>query len=83
MYIEFQLPKVANEYNHGPNYAAMCILADINAWVERHQIAYHKTKQHKYTIRLVLANNEAYSHFALTWQPRYPQSHHFIFKQPK
>jgi len=83
MYIEFQLPKQPNEFNHGANYAAMCISADISTWVEKHQIAYHKTKQHKYTIRLILENDKAYSHFSITWEPKYSFSKDFNFKNPK
>jgi len=83
MYIEFQLPKVPDEYNHGAGYAKMCIAADIDDWVKKHSIPYHKTKLHKFTYRLILKDNVAYSHFAITWNPKYNQSKNFIFKNPK
>jgi hypothetical protein len=83
MYIEFQLPKNPDEFNHGSGYARILIDVDIDDWVRKHDIQYHKTKKHKNTYRLVLKDDQAYTHFALTWEPKYSASEHFIFKQPK
>lgn len=83
MYIEFQLPKVPNERNHGAGMAMIHINIDIDDWVRKHNIQYHKTKHHKFTYRLILKNDEAYSYFALTWDPKYDASKQFIFKNLK
>jgi len=83
MYIEFQLPKIPDEFNHGAGYARILIDIDIDDWIRKHDIQYHKTKLHKNTYRLILQNDQAYSYFALTWKPKYTASENFIFKQPK
>lgn len=82
MYIEFQL---ADPENNWDRMAIMrnCINIDIDIWVRKHNIQYHKTKWHKNTYRLILKDDEAYTHFALTWSPKYRASTKFIFKQPK
>lgn len=81
MYIEFRLPNGAGGMAAG--IALNQINIDIDTWVRKHNIQYHKTKIHKYTYRLVLKNDEAYSYFALTWNPEYHISRHFEFKNPK
>jgi hypothetical protein len=83
MYIEFRLPEVIHTRSQAMAIAIYQIDRDIAAWVEKHQIQYHKTKPHKFTYRLILANDQAYSHFALTWEPRFYASKQFVFKQPK
>lgn len=81
MYIEFQLPKIDGGYT--ANIALTHINIDIDDWVRKYNIHYHKTKLHKYTYRLCLADERAYSHFAISWQPKYNASKQFIFKNPK
>ncbi len=80
MYIEFRVP---TEGGYTTQVALVQITADIDDWVRKNDIEYHKTKIHKYTYRLVLKNDEAYSYFALTWEPKYSVSQNFIFKNPK
>ena len=82
MYIEFQIAQSAGHWDRF-QISISCINIDIDDWVRKHNIQYHKTKIHKNTYRLVLKDNEAYTHFALTWEPKYDASTHFIFKQPK
>ena len=79
MYIEFRLDSDEDSYG----IVLTCINIDIDHWVKKHNIRYHKTKIHKRTYRLILKDDEAYTHFALTWDPRYNASRRFIFKQPK
>lgn len=82
MYIEFQIAPPEGHWDR-VRISINCINVDIDAWVRQHNIQYHKTKLHKNTYRLILKNNEAYTHFALTWEPKYYASTQFIFKQPK
>ncbi len=81
MYIEFRLPKL--EGRHAVQIALTCLNIDIDDWVRKHNIQYHKTKIHKYTYRLCLATDADYSHFAISWNPKYNVSRHFSFKNPK
>lgn len=80
MYIEFRLPR---EGGYTTQQAIVRIEFDIDLWVHKYDIPYHKTKIHKYTYRLVLKDDEAYSYFALTWDPKYAASRNFAFKNPK
>jgi len=80
MYIEFQLPKIDGGYT--AKIALTHINIDIDDWIRKNDIQYHKTKLHKYTYRLCLAKDADYSHFAISWQPKYNASKHFTFKQP-
>lgn len=80
MYIEFRLPR---EGGYTTQQAIVRIEFDIDLWVHKYDIPYHKTKIHKYTYRLVLKDDEAYSYFALTWNPKYAPSQNFVFKNPK
>lgn len=82
MYIEFRLPNLPKKDGHGVWVAIRCINEDVEAWATKHEIRY-KLKHHKLTYRLILSNEEAYSHFALTWHPKWGSSKHFSFKQPK
>lgn len=74
MYVEFNLPSII---------AIKCIDYDIKQWADQHSIEYYKTKRHKLTYRLILINEQAYAHFALTWNPAWMVSKNFIFRQPK
>lgn len=80
MYIEFRLP---TEGGYTTAKAIAQIEWDIDSWVYKYDILYHKTKIHKYTYRLVLEDDEAYYHFGLTWNPKYSASTNFVFKNPK
>jgi hypothetical protein len=80
MYIEFRLP---TEGGYTTQLALVKINVDIDDWVRKYDIPYHKTKIHKYTYRLCLKDDEAYSYFALTWSPKYTVSRQFEFKNPR
>jgi hypothetical protein len=81
MYIEFRLPSGARGAAAGT--ALTHINIDIDLWVKKHSIQYHKTKLHKYTYRLCLKSEQDYTQFALTWNPEYAASGNFVFKNPK
>lgn len=81
MYIEFRLPSGAGGSAAGM--ALTYINIDIDNWLKKHNIQNHRTKIHKYTYRLCLASDKDYTHFALTWDPMYPVSRNFEFKNPK
>jgi hypothetical protein len=81
MYIEFCLPTGAG--GMAASMSVNRIKFDIEVWAQKHSIQQYKTKIHKYTYRLILQNDQAYSHFALTWDPKWAESKNFIFKQPK
>jgi hypothetical protein len=78
MYIEFRLPGGA-----AAGVALAHINIDIDNWVRKFDVKYHKTKIYKYTYRLCLASNRDYNYFALTWDPQYTISRNFEFKNPK
>jgi hypothetical protein len=80
MYIEFRLPTGAGGIAAG--YALTHINIDIDNWVRKYNIEYHKTKLHKYSYRLCLRTERDYHYFALTWSPQYSASTYFSFKQP-
>lgn len=79
MYIEFQLPQEKRRADIAVN----VIDIDITAWARTHQITNYRTKRHKFTYRLCLQDDEAYTHFCLTWNPEYFSSHRYQIKQPK
>ena len=81
MYIEFRLPMGAGGAAAGT--ALTHINIDIDNWVRKNNIHQWKCKLHKYTYRLCLASDQDYTHFALTWDPKYTVSRNFEFKQPK
>lgn len=81
MYIEFRLPHGAGGVAAGV--ALTHINIDIDSWVTRHEIDWHKTKLHKYKYRLCLAGEKEYTLFALTWNPKYSASQFFDFVNPK
>jgi hypothetical protein len=81
MYIEFRLPSGAGGAAAGTALAHINI--DIDSWIRKHNIQYHKTKLHKYTYRLCLNSEQDYTQFALTWNPEYAASGNFVFKNPK
>jgi hypothetical protein len=81
MYIEFRLPSGAGGVAAGA--ALTHINIDIDHWVTRHNVQYHRTKLHKYTYRLCLKGEQDYTQFALTWDPEYSASRNFVFVNPK
>lgn len=81
MYIEFRLPSGAGGTAAGV--ALTHINIDIDIWVRKFEIKFHRTKLHKYTYRLCLASEKDYTQFALTWNPTYSASTYFEFKNPK
>lgn len=82
MYIEFHLPELPSP-GRGIPFAINCIEMDIENWAKQHNIQFYKTKRHKKMYRLILKDEEAYSYFALTWNPMWAASREFNFKQPK
>jgi hypothetical protein len=81
MYIEFRLPSGAGGAAAGT--ALSHIRIDIDTWVKKHSVQYHRTKLHKYTYRLCLQSDQDYTQFALTWNPKYSASRNFVFINPK
>lgn len=81
MYIEFRLPSGAGGAAAGT--ALTHINIDIDTWVRKHEIAWHKTKLNKYKYRLCLSGDKEYTLFALTWDPKYSASKYFDFVNPK
>jgi hypothetical protein len=81
MYIEFRLPSGAGGAAAGTALAQINV--DIDSWVRKFGITSYRTKIHKYTYRLCLADHQAYTHFALTWDPQYTISRNFSFINPK
>lgn len=81
MYIEFRLPSGAGGAAAGAALAQ--IRKDLETWVTKYTVQHYKTKIHKYTYRLSLANDKAYTHFAMTWNPKYQASRNFSFVNPK
>jgi hypothetical protein len=67
MYIEFRLPNGAGGMAAG--HAAHVIRKEIAEWADKYSITY-KTKVHKYTLRLCLESDDAYTHFQLSWNPK-------------
>ena len=67
MYVEFRLPSGAGGIAAG--HAAHMIRREIEAWAEKYNIPY-KTKIHKYTLRLCLESDAAYTHFQLSWDSK-------------
>lgn len=82
MYIEFQLPVIPSS-GHGIPFVINCIELDIEHWAKQHDVKYYRTKRHKLTYRLVLKNDEAYTHFGITWNPIWAASKNFVIKNPK
>lgn len=76
MYIEFQLPQEKRRADIARN----VIDVDIAAWARLHQVTQYKTKRHKFTYRLCLPSDDAYTHFCLTWDPSFFSSRRFIIK---
>ncbi len=81
MYIEFWLPMGAGGAAAGTALAQ--IKKDLELWTTKYAVQNYRTKIHKFTYRLSLSDDKAYTHFALTWEPKYPASKHFEFKNPK
>ncbi len=81
MYIEFRLPSGAGGAAAGTALAQ--IRKDLETWTAKYAVHNYRTKIHKYTYRLSLADDRAYTHFAMTWSPKYHASHNFSFVNPK
>ena len=81
MYIEFRLPSGAGGAAAGM--ALSQIRKDLEIWIQKYSIQNYRTKIHKYTYRLSLSDSKAYTHFALTWEPRHTASKNFSFVNPK
>jgi hypothetical protein len=81
MYIEFRLPQGAGGAAAGM--ALGQIRKDLEAWFQKYSIQNYRTKIYKYTYRLSLGDDKAYTHFALTWEPKHAVSKNFSFISPK
>jgi hypothetical protein len=81
MYIEFRLPQGAGGAAAGTALAQ--IRKDLEAWTIKYSVENYRTKIHKYTYRLSLADDRAYTHFAMTWEPKHHASYNFRFVDPK
>ncbi len=67
MYILFQLPTGAG--GSAAQYTNYLLAKNLAAWSDCYSIAYTK-KNHKYTVRVTFDNEETYSFFAMTWNPK-------------
>lgn len=66
MYIEFNLPNGASGY--AAQHVNKVLEKELQIWSERYSIGYRK-KIVKWTARVTLDDENAYSLFALTWNP--------------
>jgi hypothetical protein len=64
MYIEFRLPQ-----GTGAGYALSIIKQEVEKWAERYQVKYTE-KTIKYTHRVAFDQDEYYSLFSMTWNPK-------------
>ena len=62
MYLEWDLSAV------GLIYGSTSLRREIHEWAEQAEIRY-KTKIVKHKFKLVLTNEQDYSHFTLSWNP--------------
>jgi hypothetical protein len=69
MYVEFRLPSGAG--GMAAAHAAHIIRKEIGSWADKYCISY-KIKIHKYTLRLCLEADDAYTHFQISWDPHNP-----------
>lgn len=67
MYLEFQLPTGAG--GMAAQYTSSILNRNLTDWSNLYNIAYVK-KIHKYTVRVTFDNDQTYSFFALTWNPK-------------
>jgi hypothetical protein len=67
MYIEFALPTGAG--GMAAQYANNLLNQELHAWSDLYDIPYN-TKLVKYTKRVTFDNEETYSFFAMTWNPK-------------
>lgn len=70
MYIEFTLPDVPGAPSQG--WVNMMLTHELDNWAQQYNIIY-KTKIFKNTKRVTFENEQDYSFFAMTWNPK-PQS---------
>ena len=72
MYVSFELldnNEVTMIPNHDAGIARQIIYKEIVEWAKKYNVPY-KTKIHKYTLRLCLESDEAYTHFQMSWAPQ-------------
>jgi hypothetical protein len=82
MYIEFSLTPELETIGHPAlkeTYTTV-LYRDIKDWATRHDVRY-KTKLWKMTYRLILENEQAYTHFQLSWDPVF-KGHQYRLVEP-
>ena len=70
MYVEFKLPTGAG--GQAAAHVNNILSKELLFWCETYNISYVK-KVVKYTVRVTFADDQHYSFFALTWNPRHPR----------
>lgn len=75
MYLEFKLPSGAGGYAAGV--ANQILNKELHAWADQYNIAYTK-KLHKYTVRIAFDNDNIYTFFAVTWNPKTDSFYDFL-----
>lgn len=75
MYIAFHLPSGAG--GMAAAHKAGQIRSEVAKWAAKHEVPY-KTKIHKYTLRVILESEHAYTHFQLSWNPSKHYSYELI-----
>jgi hypothetical protein len=80
MYIEFRLPSGAGGAAAG--HAAYLIKKEVAEWAEKHQVPY-RTKAHKYTLRVILESEQAYTHFQLSWDSKSYSGNRYSIVHPE
>lgn len=75
MYIEFTLPQGAGGYAAG--HTLRLIKQEFEVWCNQYQIIQHQQKTIKYTHRITFDNDDFYTLFSLTWNPK---GKHFLGK---
>ena len=78
MYIEFYLPSGAGGMSAAVR--AMKIREEIKSWAEQYHVPY-KVKTVKYTLRLCLQSDEAYTHFQISWAPAQDFKYNIVHPQ--
>lgn len=67
MYIEFRLPTGAG--GMAAQYTNSVLNRNLHAWSDQYNIPYNK-KIHKWTVRITFDNDQHYTLFAMTWNPK-------------
>jgi hypothetical protein len=68
MYLVFDLPPSVEHMFPSAHTVAFWLHREFDKWSDRYQIAY-KTKFHKSRMRFILASEQEYHFFMLTWNP--------------